>query len=100
MLDSDRNLSPLLDQVTHVLTAELIPLPHIVTSAFPNLAVMHLQVGDFFSRTSFIQSRLLLAFRSKYFALLRGGKKLAARFLPCIAPEPFSLFCAELCFKV
>ena len=33
-------------QVTHILTAELIPLPHVVTSHFPHMAVLHVAIAD------------------------------------------------------
>ncbi len=41
-------------KVTHVLTAELIPLPHLVTSTFPNMAVMNVQVKGNFKKRYFI----------------------------------------------
>jgi hypothetical protein len=33
-------------KMTHILTAELIPLPHVVTSHFPHMAVMHVSIAD------------------------------------------------------
>ena len=36
----------LLGQITHILTAELIPLPHVVTSHFPHMAVLHVAIAD------------------------------------------------------
>ena len=33
-------------QITHILTAELIPLPHVVTSHFPHMAVLHVAIAD------------------------------------------------------
>lgn len=33
-------------KITHILTAELIPLPHVVTSHFPHMAVLHVAIAD------------------------------------------------------
>ena len=35
-----------LPKITHILTAELIPLPHVVTSHFPHMAVLHVAIAD------------------------------------------------------
>ena len=33
-------------ELTHIVSVELIPLPQVVTSTFPNLAVLQIPVGD------------------------------------------------------
>lgn len=32
-------------KITHIITAELIPLPRLVTSAFPHMAVLHVNIA-------------------------------------------------------
>ena len=33
-------------KISHIIMAELIPLPRIVTSSFPNLAMLHVPIAD------------------------------------------------------
>eukprot|EP00095_Tigriopus_kingsejongensis_P010223 snap_masked-scaffold78_size404448-processed-gene-3.19 protein:Tk10223 transcript:snap_masked-scaffold78_size404448-processed-gene-3.19-mRNA-1 annotation:"dual specificity protein phosphatase 12" len=33
-------------KLTHIVTAELIPLPHMVSSTFPHLAILHIPIPD------------------------------------------------------
>ncbi len=38
-------------RISRILTAELIPLPHLVTSTFPNMLIMNVQVEGNFKKS-------------------------------------------------